>query len=277
MRVGIPSAMRVVSRVNGQPSHCVALTPEIGLYYKLHGVHRPVTMKKSVIKRRRRVIPTADTPPLDDGSATETTASPPPGADMAGERGSVNADGSVNLGFRHQPEPSMSLVPESLLRQNRQPSPLPSGDLKQYVSSHTHHSHDLPDSLTDDNRLAPLTSLEIPADRQSSLSPASFLSPSRKRSFSSTERDFANASEQGESSKRLSSIKSILNAASTAGARPELAHRYSPPGSAGPDAVGGPPRDLERAKAEKRAALQREAERMRELLAAKERELAEMD
>ncbi|KAI9827197.1 MAG: putative electron transfer flavoprotein subunit [Thelocarpon impressellum] len=28
-----------------------------GLYHKLHGVHRPVTMKKSVIKRRKRVVP----------------------------------------------------------------------------------------------------------------------------------------------------------------------------------------------------------------------------
>ncbi|KAK9371138.1 hypothetical protein V1509DRAFT_613719 [Lipomyces kononenkoae] len=28
-----------------------------GLYYKLHGVHRPVAMKKSVIKRRKRVAP----------------------------------------------------------------------------------------------------------------------------------------------------------------------------------------------------------------------------
>ncbi|RKP09056.1 hypothetical protein THASP1DRAFT_6229, partial [Thamnocephalis sphaerospora] len=25
-----------------------------GLYYKLHGVHRPMTMRRSVIKRRRR-------------------------------------------------------------------------------------------------------------------------------------------------------------------------------------------------------------------------------
>ncbi|KAL8672653.1 MAG: hypothetical protein Q9168_002894 [Polycauliona sp. 1 TL-2023] len=29
----------------------------IGLYHKLHGVHRPVTMKKSIIKRRKRVVP----------------------------------------------------------------------------------------------------------------------------------------------------------------------------------------------------------------------------
>ncbi|EEB05766.1 iron-sensing transcription factor Fep1 [Schizosaccharomyces japonicus yFS275] len=28
-----------------------------GLYYKIHGVHRPVTMKKAVIKRRKRMVP----------------------------------------------------------------------------------------------------------------------------------------------------------------------------------------------------------------------------
>ncbi|ORZ15000.1 hypothetical protein BCR41DRAFT_306391, partial [Lobosporangium transversale] len=28
-----------------------------GLYYKLHNVHRPVTMKRAVIRRRKRVIP----------------------------------------------------------------------------------------------------------------------------------------------------------------------------------------------------------------------------
>ncbi|EWC45417.1 hypothetical protein DRE_00816 [Drechslerella stenobrocha 248] len=34
-----------------------------GLYHKLHGVHRPVTMKKTVIKRRKRVVAPANYPP----------------------------------------------------------------------------------------------------------------------------------------------------------------------------------------------------------------------
>ncbi|KAF3201304.1 putative electron transfer flavoprotein subunit [Orbilia oligospora] len=34
-----------------------------GLYHKLHGVHRPETMKKSVIKRRKRVVPPSHFPP----------------------------------------------------------------------------------------------------------------------------------------------------------------------------------------------------------------------
>ncbi|CAA9965038.1 GATA factor SREP [Pyrenophora teres f. maculata] len=32
-----------------------------GLYYKLHGTHRPVAMKKQEIKRRKRVVPAGDT------------------------------------------------------------------------------------------------------------------------------------------------------------------------------------------------------------------------
>ncbi|KAI1306695.1 putative electron transfer flavoprotein subunit [Mortierella claussenii] len=35
-----------------------------GLYFKLHNVHRPVTMKRAVIKRRKRVNIMANSPPL---------------------------------------------------------------------------------------------------------------------------------------------------------------------------------------------------------------------
>ncbi|KAG0053333.1 putative electron transfer flavoprotein subunit [Gryganskiella cystojenkinii] len=35
-----------------------------GLYFKLHNVHRPVTMKRAVIKRRKRVNVSANSPPL---------------------------------------------------------------------------------------------------------------------------------------------------------------------------------------------------------------------
>lgn len=52
-----------------------------GLYHKLHGSHRPTTMKKSTIKRRKRVVPaTNDTPP-DAGFRSNTqhaTSSPEP-------------------------------------------------------------------------------------------------------------------------------------------------------------------------------------------------------
>ncbi|KAF9942337.1 putative electron transfer flavoprotein subunit [Mortierella alpina] len=41
-----------------------------GLYFKLHNVHRPVTMKRAVIKRRKRVNVLANSPPLSTASRT---------------------------------------------------------------------------------------------------------------------------------------------------------------------------------------------------------------
>ncbi|KAJ9148929.1 GATA factor SREP [Pleurostoma richardsiae] len=277
-----------------------------GLYYKLHGVHRPVTMKKSVIKRRKRVIPAAQG---EEGTSSGELAEgeSPPRKLAPAERGTVNPDGSVNLG-RRQREHTLTLVPEPILRQNRQTSPLPSGDLTQYHSSHTYHQRPIPESLTDDNRLAPITSLAASTDRPSSLSPASFLSPSRKRSFSETE--YPGMGDQ-DSNKRLSSIKSILNpsadisnrsfsgpgaedpseqqlhglrspVSTTASAPSPGAFSSGMPGTPSPMPaahLGGgvdTPAKGDTAKAERMAALQREAERMREMLAEKEREMQEL-
>ncbi|GKT48617.1 GATA-type transcription factor sre [Colletotrichum spaethianum] len=275
-----------------------------GLYYKLHGVHRPVTMKKSIIKRRKRVIPSSFggewTEEMLEGSETQSQA--PEGSP---ERGTMNEDGSINLGFRRREEKTMAMLPDPNLRQNRQGSPLPSHDLAAYQSSSSRTSHPYPGSLNDDNRLAPITSLTAAGERQSSLSPASFLSPSRKRSLSAE----GNAPGDGgpDTAKRLSSIKSILNPTSADDSpayhsgSDDAAEHYarsamSPAASApspgsysnthltplpspGPSSQTSNPGyrpETERVKAEKRAALVREAERMREMLAAKERELAEL-
>ncbi len=44
-----------------------------GLYHKLHGSHRPTAMKKSTIKRRKRVVPaTSGTPPDADAKGTRS-------------------------------------------------------------------------------------------------------------------------------------------------------------------------------------------------------------
>ncbi|OLN88010.1 Suppressor of ferric uptake 1 [Colletotrichum chlorophyti] len=275
-----------------------------GLYFKLHGVHRPVTMKKSIIKRRKRVIPSSFggewTEEMLEGSDTQSQA--PEGSP---ERGTMNEDGSVNLGFRRRTENPLATLPDPHLRPNRQGSPLALSDLAAYQSSNSRTSHPYSGSLHDDNRLAPITSLTGSGERHSSLSPASFLSPSRKRSLSAE----GNPPGDGgpDTSKRLSSIKSILNptngddSPSYHSGGEEAAEHYaraamSPAASApspgaysnthltplpspGPSSQmsnSGPRQDTERVKAEKRAALVREAERMREMLAAKERELAEL-
>ncbi|GKT59206.1 siderophore regulation protein [Colletotrichum tofieldiae] len=261
-------------------------------------------MKKSIIKRRKRVIPSSFggewTEEMLEGSETQSLA--PEGSP---ERGTMNEDGSINLGFRRREENTMAMLPDPNLRQNRQGSPLPSHDLAAYQSSSSRTSHPYPGSLNDDNRLAPITSLAAAGDRQSSLSPASFLSPSRKRSLSAE----GNPPGDGgpDTSKRLSSIKSILNPTSADDSpayhsgSDDAAEHYarsamSPAASApspgsysnphltplpspGPSSQTSNPSyrpETERVKAEKRAALVREAERMREMLAAKERELAEL-
>lgn len=46
-----------------------------GLYHKLHGAHRPVQMKKSTIKRRKRVVPAYPETANNMGSPTQHTAS----------------------------------------------------------------------------------------------------------------------------------------------------------------------------------------------------------
>ncbi|KAK4134118.1 hypothetical protein BT67DRAFT_434253 [Trichocladium antarcticum] len=249
-----------------------------GLYYKLHGVHRPVTMKKSIIKRRKRVIPAPDESQDGDMELSERADSPSSEVDAPREKGSMNPDGSVNLGIRPRQKQPMTLVPEEVLRQNRQTSPLPSNSLGQYHSSHSSQPHHIPDSLIDENRLAPLHSISMLNDRQSSLSPASFLSPSRKRSFSATDMD-PNQNDP-DHPKRLSSIKSILNPAmaspgfegfaeqpqqllpsprSTAASNPSPGELSK--GSQAQSGSHDSAREVERSKAERRAILEREAER----------------
>ena len=253
-------------------------------------------MKKTTIKRRKRVIPAAGGSPEAE-TLTERTSSPSPAAEVVPERGSINPDGSVNLGLRRQREPAMALVPETVLMQGRQNSPM-FGDLGQYHSSSSQARHD-PGSLTADNRLAPLTSLNVSDDHQTSLSPSSFLSPSRKRSFSNIETDVSSQGE-GENSKRLSSISSILNPTAEPRLSPDFFPAMRSPGSVatsapspgaysntGPGATPPPlpplypgpkePSSDNKSKAERRAVLAREAEMIKELLVAKERELAELE
>ncbi|KAF5609996.1 siderophore regulation (GATA factor) [Fusarium subglutinans] len=271
-----------------------------GLYYKLHGVHRPMTMKKSTIKRRKRIIPASQDEEMED--ATEP-------AEMQGqyeqnaEKGSMNEDGSVNLGLRRRPDHPLTIEPQPVIRPtSRTISPLPStSDLAAYHQSNNPRQYT--GSLNDDNRLAPMASMSSNNDRKTSLSPASFLSPTRKRSFSTTESEaFASLETGQESSKRISSIniKSILNPSTSATTPPNLGTGsddgdYSLPPIRSPGSTiasapspsafsnrdntpGAGPRDFdtERIKAERRAALQREADKMREMLAAKERELQEL-
>jgi GATA-binding protein len=275
-----------------------------GLYYKLHGVHRPVAMKKSVIKRRKRVVPAPQgtqasgfdvnnhptgSPESDDASSSN------PGHE---QRGTVNPDGSINLGFKPRYEPRLLPAPvaaQQLESQQQLPPIGPTGHGLDQLNYHQDNS-----SLNIDNRLPPMTSYPSPSPRAPSLSPNSYLSPNRKRSFTVADSESAPSNSDP---KRLSSIKSILNPSQQSGENsesldpslrlgrsPEMRYERPPsPSSIGqaalatweaprrPSSARDPGNDSERAKMEKRAALQREAERMREALRAKERELAELN
>ncbi|KAG9238459.1 hypothetical protein BJ875DRAFT_480280 [Amylocarpus encephaloides] len=266
-----------------------------GLYCKLHGVHRPVTMKKSVIKRRKRVVPVGGQP---SGDAASTSMGSPesdrPSPESPDMRGTANPDGSINLGFRTKDEKGRTRLPQPTLTVRGQPH---SSDLTAYASaSNSGNMFEHSDSLNNENRLPPMTSYPQPSHGQISLSPNSFLSPSQKRSFSATDMEDQNQSHNEATNtqpKRLSSIKSILNPGMSdypdpggSGGSDRLSpSRYPPhhspsyagsPANSGTGSTRDGPTDGERAKVERREMLQREAERMREALKAKERELEEM-
>ncbi|KJZ78003.1 hypothetical protein HIM_02640 [Hirsutella minnesotensis 3608] len=277
-----------------------------GLYYKLHGVHRPVTMKKATIKRRKRVIPASQEEEPDDSADSASAHS----REKTPERGTENEDGSINLGLRRRPDHPLTIEPEPVMRSNAQSPPLPSAsDLAVYHQSNG-VVRNVSSPSNDDNRLPPMNAMAAARnDRQPSLSPASFLSR-RKRSFSATETDGGSMTDSGqESAKRLSSIKSILNPtllgeegsksrsgsvdrdcvlpplrgpgnglpSSGSGTTTTISANFDTGARQASDVpVAGDGQERDRAKAERRLALRKEAEQMREMLAAKERELMEL-
>jgi hypothetical protein len=252
-------------------------------------------MKKSIIKRRKRVVPAMTGPQAGEGGevmvldSTEYDRASPP---QETERGSVNPDGSMNLGFRPRNSERRTLPDPSSMRSQNSPS---SSQPAYFPNALAGSVRDPLDSLNNNNRLPPMTSYPSPAHNRPSLSPNSFLSPSRKRSFASVEQQqpplprinspntqsgYAGTQNSG----RLSDIKSILNPTGHSETEPSSGRQspYHAQGSAltvnypaRPDVRDGP-RDTDQAKVDRRELLQREAERMRRELQAKERELEEL-
>ncbi len=249
-----------------------------------------MTMKKATIKRRKRVIPAnqeeegEDEDVVMESHSNETTP----------ERGTINDDGSINLGIRRKPEDPVPMDLDTPRHQVKQPSPLPTSlppasDLAAYRQTPSSARNAQP-SLNDENRLPPLTSMTAGPERQSSVSPSSFISPRRKRSFSTTDSASVIGTEGGyDSAKRVSSIRDILNPASSSYEGRDGRSEYSLPPMRSP-AEGFTPVNRPSAyssrdgtptsnshdgdhRAERTQLLERETERIREMLAAKEREL----
>ncbi|KAH0545564.1 hypothetical protein FGG08_000395 [Glutinoglossum americanum] len=293
-----------------------------GLYHKLHGVHRPVTMKKSIIKRRKRVVPAAlQSEHSFNGQQSQSPQPPSVSPDPqqqtytgSAEAGRTNPDGSVNLEVRQQDvdiSSNRQILPEppKLQPQQRVYHP-PPVDFTGYTAAPL--STAPPQQQQINSAPLPPISYPSPTQRHLSISPHPS-NASRKRSYSTSESEVQDGS--GEhmldpaKSSRLSSIKSILNPTQQASdnmpiepslltgdhgvlstasnssirsgigasdsAVPHLINA-SPVGGSSSGSVGGN-EDNRRRATEKRAELQREAEKIRQMLAAKERELAELN
>ncbi|RMZ72467.1 GATA factor SREP [Pyrenophora seminiperda CCB06] len=127
-----------------------------GLYYKLHGTHRPVAMKKQEIKRRKRVVPAGETgslatssvanysppPPQQQQRPSQTpasfehSASPDPSTALESReeytpeppRGPIAVDfthyyGNMSTSASSNPSSSSSLLPTTTQQQHHQPQP----------------------------------------------------------------------------------------------------------------------------------------------------------
>ncbi|KAI9836599.1 MAG: hypothetical protein M1819_001231 [Sarea resinae] len=302
-----------------------------GLYHKLHGVHRPVAMKKSIIKRRKRVVPALQDQPQNMQQQAFGTPSPDPTQQhhhltehVEKYRGTSNPDGSVNLGFRsatqRHPGPETPTP-----RYHHDPHiHTPVTDFTDYQSHHNRHDNN--NDTTEDGTSLPPLNYPSPTHHHASGSPQAAHNgggpQGRKRSLSVAEgtdgssKDHtteaaavAAAAAAAATQNRLNSIKSILNPAQQAGEDsmpldPSLAalshshgdrqsqtqHHWernagSPSSGGGADSGGdvnvngagsGDKRRLTGG-GTKREELQRERDRIQEMLAAKERELAALE
>ncbi|KAH8705489.1 hypothetical protein BGW36DRAFT_14129 [Talaromyces proteolyticus] len=213
-----------------------------GLYYKLHGCYRPTTMKKSTIKRRKRVVPAMrdHSPSGMTQSSGDSSASPetqpaalahmsdrpilaPPPVDFTGYNGNAAT-------LPHHPAPRLPDLQSSFPRQSHSPG-LTTGNREGEVLAPIEPSNQLPPIMSQANPTPPA---------------------------------------------RLSPISSILNQGNGADEIKMGGYRHSPP--LNPQSrLPSPGQPDTYHKLERRAQLQREAELMREALKAKERELAELE
>ncbi|KAK5060020.1 hypothetical protein LTR84_009904 [Exophiala bonariae] len=86
-----------------------------GLYHKLHGSHRPVQMKKSTIKRRKRVVPAYPDAPRPEGAASQAATSISPEPASPGIDGGESIQGTPAT-KRKRPPPTVDYtgyVPDS--------------------------------------------------------------------------------------------------------------------------------------------------------------------
>ncbi|KAL3470904.1 hypothetical protein BJX99DRAFT_37884 [Aspergillus californicus] len=268
-----------------------------GLYYKLHSCYRPTTMKKTTIKRRKRVVPA-----LREHSPTAATHS------SHGSSASPEASSPATIGHSYDEryryyssEPMMSdrISPVSHRAFGFAPPPVDFTGFNAAAITLPHHPP--PPRLLEPGHSP------VPQFGRRSLSPNS--GNPKKRTLAETgavtDGPIPTTLEAGSNQlppivspanapppARLSSISSILsraNARNDAHLDPSLAslgrQQHAQPHHSQSSTVAPPQHqhqqplpsvsNLENFQEDRRAKLQRETEEMRELLRAKERELAE--
>ena len=255
-------------------------------------------MKKSIIKRRKRVVPAMQ----EQSPGNQHLASFPVSnsedsqyqehAEALGQRrsSSINPDGSINLDLRsrdaqleHQAQypPPVDFTDYQI--DQRRPSFNPSQQQQQQGPLPSVHDQTIAHSVDPPNRPSPLSN-----------------KASRKRSHSNTERDESLApTPESARANRLSSISSILNPTqhqrreempidpnlSSIGQQAlrhaslstphQTRQQFSPPSE--PPARHHSIPESSNLRAQRKAQLRQEAEQIREMLRAKERELEELD
>ncbi|MCJ1405590.1 putative electron transfer flavoprotein subunit [Xylographa trunciseda] len=272
-----------------------------GLYHKLHGVTRPVAMKKSTIKRRKRVVP-APSDQITESSSSRVfppasvspDASPVAASEQQLQQGrppNINYDGSISLGYRPRDRSSdrqYEAIPMDFTGFGRPPS----------MSPDTYSQERMRNLRFSSPYNPPITILPL---QTSPASQSSKPEATRKRSFAAAEGTTGlEIAPEGARSNRLSSISSILNPAQQASKNTEenvMDTVYQKSSSSQPQHRNQPYGPLptpeqrlrpinhedsgavvtDKEKSTRKAKLKREADEMRQMLKAKERELQELD
>ncbi|KAL8771604.1 MAG: hypothetical protein Q9209_003047 [Squamulea sp. 1 TL-2023] len=261
-----------------------------GLYHKLHGVHRPVTMKKSIIKRRKRVVPAMPDQVHNDQHHPSFDVASPPDSQEPSNGQLQNPQRSPML---HQDEPvGDGQFREQYINHQSQFDPPPidftgyqidrqkqaSAESQQHFPPSDFYDHSSASQSETQNRLSPLAS-----------------SNGRKRSHSNTERDEPIlTTPETVRTNRLSSISSILNptqhcedmpidpSLSLLGQQalrqsqtPREPHQQD--SSNDQNSYRSSNVDASERRAQRKARLRQEANEMKAMLRAKERELEDLD
>ncbi|WEW57694.1 GATA type transcriptional activator of nitrogen-regulated proteins [Emydomyces testavorans] len=291
-----------------------------GLYFRLHGCARPVAMKKSIIKRRKRVVPALRDRSPTAGSSNGSSISPEmsstslvsnqldarryshgeqPSSFVASSNGGhLSPHMQTAYQSHHTASPAIDFTgynSKSISHPHHGPQPcsLSNGDgaspCEQMTSSATPRKRTLEEAnMTDTQHNGLVHCSDIPVSAHlppiNSSAPSCLSNTCRLSSISSLLNHTEKSYEGSHIDPSLGSNGSRMQApVSCSFSPPNMADSLSPSASGSmaslpSSGTSGPvgPAD-EALKAERRAQLQREAEKMREALRAKERELAALE